>query len=193
MGRGAAAGLLAVTAAAALLAGCSARTDSPQPVGSAAAEAMAVGAHVFPVAQRDPLPRLVGRSLSGRRLAVNDLTGKGILVVNVWASWCDNCRDESAALAALSRTLAPEGVSFLGIDEQDSSGAARRFVATSGTTYPQLTDPSGSALRKLTPLPSLGIPSTLIVDRRGMMAARVIGPVRADVLRALVEQISAEA
>jgi peroxiredoxin len=77
-------------------------------------------------------------------------------------------------------------VRFLGIDEQDPPSSARGFLAGSGATYPQVADPEGAVLRALSLLPQSGIPSTLLLDARGRMAARVIGPVTAAQLRRLI-------
>ncbi|MDT4924857.1 MAG: hypothetical protein QOG01_2570 [Pseudonocardiales bacterium] len=148
-----------------------------------------IRAQLFPLAQRQPLPTIAGHTLSGRPISLRDLTGRGVLVINVWASWCENCRDESAALAQLSRSLSARSVAFVGIDEQDTTSAARAFAASSGTSYPHMVDPDGTALRKLLLLPSLGIPSTLLVDQHGMMAARVIGPTTASQLQALIDKV----
>jgi peroxiredoxin len=152
----------------------------------------AIQARLFSVAQRQPLPAIKGHTLSGRPINLRDLTGRGVLVINVWASWCENCRDESAALAQLSRSLSARSVAFVGIDEQDTTSGARTFVTSSGTTYPHLFDPDGKALRKLLLLPSLGIPSTLLVDQHGMMAARVIGPTTAPQLQRLINEVITE-
>jgi peroxiredoxin len=141
------------------------------------------------VAQRQPLPAITGHTLSGRPISLRDLTGRGVLVINVWASWCETCRAESAALARLSRSLVARSVAFVGVDEQDTTSAARTFVASRGITYPHLVDPDGIALRKLLLLPSSGIPSTLLVDQHGMMAARVIGTTTAPQLQRLINEV----
>ena len=153
---------------------------------------MAIGAQLFPASKRQQLPAIEGKSLAGQALALRSLTGHGVLVVNVWASWCTSCREESAALASFSATTAPATARFVGIDEQDVAGKARSFVAATGMRYPQLSDPSGAALNRLTILPNYGIPSTLVVDRHGLMAARIIGPVTTGQLRKLVSQVAAE-
>ena len=150
-----------------------------------------IGVQLFPPAQRRPLPQIAGTTLAGQALTLRSLTGQGVLVVNVWASWCAPCRDESAVLAAIAKSAAA-AVRFVGIDEQDTPGAARTFVASTGTTYPQLTDPTGTSLNKLSLLPSFAIPSTLVVDRHGMMAARIVGPVTAAKLEKLIAQVASE-
>jgi peroxiredoxin len=162
------------------------------PTTTAAGAGTAIQARLFPVAQRHPLPGITGHTSSGRPISLRDLAGRGVLVINVWASWCESCRDESAALAQLSRSLSARSVAFVGIDEQDTTSAARAFATSSGTTYPHLFDPDGKALRKLLLLPSLGIPSTLLVDRHGMMAARVIGSTTAPQLQSLINEVSTE-
>ena len=150
----------------------------------------APGATVFSAAARRPVPELSGRTLQGSEFRLRDVAGHGVVVLNVWASWCAPCRDEAGVLAAASRDAA--GVQFVGVDEGDSDSAARTFVTASGTTYPQLVDPDGVLLAKLTVLPSTGIPSTLVLDRHGRMAARVIGPLTGSDLRRLVSAVEQE-
>jgi thiol-disulfide isomerase/thioredoxin len=110
----------------------------------------------------------------------------------VWASWCGPCRQESPMLAASAKSLAGHGVVFLGLDEDYYASAGRAFVASTGATYPQLTDKSGSLLRKVRVLPQSAIPSTVVIDKRGRVAALVIGAVTAPEITGLVEQLSAE-
>ena len=119
------------------------------------------------------------------------MVGRGVLVINVWASWCETCRDESAALAKLAKDDSSD-TAFVGIDEQDNAKAARAFVASTGMNYPQLSDPQGRTLSKLSTLPNFGIPSTLVVDPQGRMAARIIGAVSGPQLQRLIDQVRAE-
>lgn len=181
----------ALTAWAALLvlAGCGA---APAPLSAArsgpptAAPAGSPGTTVFPVAARSPVPEVSGRTLDGQPLVLRELAGSGVLVINVWASWCTSCREESAALADVAWQVKGQPVHFLGIDERDQASAARTFLAGAGITYPQLADPEGNALSALSLLPQTGIPSTLLLDPAGRMAARVIGPVTRNELRRLI-------
>jgi thiol-disulfide isomerase/thioredoxin len=172
-----------------LCAGCASSAHAAK---STPAEGMSIGAELIPAAQRHALPPIVGTTLSGSRIALRELNASAVLVVNVWASWCENCREESAALAELARSLPPGRARFVGIDEQDTAAAARKVVNATGTNYPQLSDPTGAVLAKLSVLPSYGIPSTLLVDRNGMMAARFVGPVRGPQLQSLIDQIAGE-
>jgi peroxiredoxin len=178
--------LVGLLAAGLLLGGCvSAAPARKAATGPMAASASgAPGTTIFPVSQRRPAPALTGSTLDGHRLALAELTGSGVVVINVWASWCTSCTEESAALAAVAADR--RAVRFLGIDELDPPAKARTFLASVGTTYPQLADPEGTVLRALTLLPQSAIPSTLLVDSRGRMAARVIGPVTEKELRRLI-------
>ena len=119
---------MALVVTALLLAGCGTSSGSP-PRTAAAAATSAAGTAVYPPADRQPVPAVTASTLDGRSLAVRTLTGSGVLVINVWASWCTSCRAESAAIAAVADELRGQPVQFLGIDEQDSASAARRFLA----------------------------------------------------------------
>ena len=163
------------------------RPAAGTPAAAARASAAAPGTTIFAVNERRPVPAVSGQTLSGGALALHDLIGAdGVVVVNVWASWCAPCREEAAVLAGAARELSGQRVEFVGVDEADSAAAARQFVAQSGLPYPQLLDPDGAILARLSVLPASGIPSTLVIDGRGYMAARVIGPLTSTSLHRVV-------
>ena len=179
----------AAAAVTALLAGCGTPAGQPAsmaPGTGSSASAQGPGTTVFPAAERAMVPAVSGKTLTGESLALRDLTGKGVVVVNVWASWCTPCREESGVLTAAAAELKDQHVGFVGVDEADSASAARSFVQQSGATYPQLLDPDGAILARLKLLPASGIPSTLVLDGRGRMAARVIGPLTSTTLHQVI-------
>ncbi|HEY2041588.1 MAG TPA: TlpA disulfide reductase family protein [Jatrophihabitans sp.] len=168
------------------LSSCAAGNPVGSPTKSTASSLDILGVTSFPNGKRTPVPTISGKTLAGGTVSSAQFAGD-VIVINVWASWCAPCRAESPALAKLARSLQGQHVHFLGLDESDVRSAAIKFAAAVGATYPELADPDGGILARLRLLPVKGIPSTLVVDSSGRMAARVIGPVTADVLTQLVK------
>ncbi|MFM7859870.1 MAG: TlpA family protein disulfide reductase [Candidatus Nanopelagicaceae bacterium] len=131
-------------------------------------------------------PVLTGRTLDGDNY---QLPNGGIVVVNVWASWCAPCRAEAPTLAALAEKY--KGVVFLGVLTRDSEVAARAFEERFKIPYPTLVDDSVLLGFRET-LTANAIPTTLIMDKKGRVAARVSGQVTYSSLRDLIEKIHAE-
>lgn len=92
-------------------------------------------------------------------------------VINIWASWCDPCREETALLQRAHERLGGK-VLFLGVDVKDSRSHAKSFLAASGVTYPQVFDADGSFALFLR---LQGVPNTLVVDATGHVVYRRIG------------------
>jgi len=130
-----------------------------------------------------------GVTLDGRALSLADLRGH-VVVLNTWASWCYPCRTELPALASVQRATAGRGITFVGIDEQDSSSAARAFLVAHGVSYANLTDSDGQLLASVGLVPPAAIPSTLVVDRAGDVAARIIGAITAAELTRVLDQLA---
>jgi thiol-disulfide isomerase/thioredoxin len=151
-----------------------------------------LGVVQFPVQKRKPAPALAGMTLAGQQVSLADLGAGKVVFVNVWASWCGPCREESPMLATSAKLLSSRGVAFLGLDEDYNASAGRTFVASTGSTYPQLADKSGSLLRKVGVLPQSGIPSTVVIDRHARIAAVIIGAATAGEITGLVDQLTAE-
>ncbi|MFI9465461.1 TlpA family protein disulfide reductase [Streptomyces xiamenensis] len=143
---------------------------------------------------RQPLPELSGETTEGEELDLADYRGQ-ILVVNVWGSWCAPCRAEAPNLVAVAEDLADDGVQFVGINTRDHSAAnARSFDERFGVPYPSLYDPQGKLLLQF-PKGSLNpqaIPSTLVIDPEGNIAARALKPLTEEELRAAIEPVLAE-
>ena len=144
---------------------------------------------VVPVAERQPAPELTGLDLQGKQLSSADLRGDdGILVVNVWGSWCAPCRREAPVLADASRRYAKQGVAFVGLLSRDKPAAASAFARRFDMTYPSLQDPGGRLqLRFADTLASQGIPTTWIIDHKGRVAVRVLAEVTKGTLHGLID------
>ena len=138
------------------------------------------------VADRQPAPRITGQLLDGAPFDSDDLAGK-VIVYNVWGSWCNPCRAEAPALADAARNTA-EVAHFVGINTRDADPAqADAFVRAFDVPYDNLFDPDGRELLKFAGvLPASAIPSTLVIDPQGRIAARVLGETTQATLEGLV-------
>jgi thiol-disulfide isomerase/thioredoxin len=137
----------------------------------------------IPQADRKEAPVVSGPTLDGGTFTAS--AGK-VLVLNVWASWCSPCRAEAPALQELS-VKHPE-VQFLGVLTRDSVVSARAFVKRFGIEYPSLVD-DAILLKFHGQLTPNAIPTTLIIDAEGRVAARVSGEVTYSALEELIERV----
>ncbi|WP_406332066.1 TlpA family protein disulfide reductase [Streptomyces sp. NBC_00203] len=143
---------------------------------------------------RDAVPDLSGKTIDGKQLDVADYKGK-VVVVNVWGSWCGPCRAEAKNLERVYQDTKDQGVQFVGINTRDTSTSpAVAFEKEFGVTYPSLYDPTGKLMlrfKKGTLNPQL-IPSTLIIDRNGKVAARTLQALSEETLRKMLNPVLAE-
>ena len=146
---------------------------------------------VIAPADRVAVPTLSGDSLDGRPLSTADYAGK-VVVVNVWGSWCNPCRKEAPELQAASEKTR-DVAQFIGITVKDPGTAKpQAFVRNNGITYPSIFNPTGDKLLAFaSTLPPKAIPSTLVVDRQGRLAARILGPISERTLVTIVDDVAA--
>ncbi|MDX2530744.1 TlpA family protein disulfide reductase [Streptomyces europaeiscabiei] len=144
---------------------------------------------------RDDAPALSGKTIDGDQLDVSSAYKGKIIVLNVWGSWCAPCRAEAPNLVKVSEDLADQGVQFVGINTRDTSTRpAVAFEEQYKVDYPSLYDPTGKLLlrfEKGSLNPQL-IPSTLVVDRDGKLAARTQQALSEEKLRKMLKPILAE-
>ena len=138
---------------------------------------------------RVPAPELTGKTLNGDTYSLADDLGD-VVVMNVWASWCAPCRAEAPELEEVWTDVQKDGVQFIGLNTRDSELAAQRFVETMGLTFPSVQDTDGRLqLLFADSLPPQAIPSTLVIDREGRVAARMLGKVSAATLRGVIDEV----
>jgi thiol-disulfide isomerase/thioredoxin len=187
MRRGASA-VAAGTLAASVVSGCTSHIGSSGDQGFVSGDGITTSLKA--AERRTPGP-VAGTTLSGKRVSLADHRGR-IVVVNVWGSWCAPCRREAPMLGQAAKDLAGRGVVFLGIDSRDGGRAAplafeRRF----GVSYDSIYDRDGRTLLPfhgtLTPN---AVPSTVIIDRKGRVAASVLGPITRTTLYDLLQDVS---
>ena len=139
----------------------------------------------------EPKDRKMGPTFSGTTLDGEnfELPHGGIVIVNVWASWCAPCRAEAPTLAALANKY--KGVVFVGVLTRDSEVAARAFQNRFNLPYPTLVDDS-VLLGFRDTLSANAIPSTILMDPKGRVAARISGEITVASLSDLIEKLHAE-
>lgn len=117
-----------------------------------------------------------GTTLDGTKLDLSSYRGK-VVVVNLWWSNCPPCRLEAPHLAAAARALQPKGVVFLGIDTRDAAESmGRAYERRFKIPYPSIFDPDGETLLAFRgTLSPNAIPSTMVIDKQGRIAATVLG------------------
>jgi thiol-disulfide isomerase/thioredoxin len=143
------------------------------------------------IKDRKPAPPVKGTTLDGRSLSLADFKGK-VTVVNFWASWCAPCRAEAPTMQKVYDETRGSGVQFVGVDIKDGKDNAQAFARSFKITYPSLYDQAGQIALAFRDIPPNAVPSTLVIDRHGNVAARAIGSVPYTPLKNLVTQLAAE-
>ena len=186
---GAAAGLVL---AAAVLAGCGPAAQT-QDVADQGYQSGDGSTATFPVDSRKGPVRLVGEDFAGEAVDSQDWIGD-VVVVNTWYAACPPCRAEAPDLVALATDYADRGVHVLGVNGTDEAGAAQAFEREFAVPYPSIADDDKAAVAALQGVvPMKATPSTVVLDQEGRVAATVIGLADPSTLRAIVDDVLAEA
>jgi peroxiredoxin len=132
---------------------------------------------------------------SGERVSSDDYLGD-VVVVNFWYAACPPCRVEAPDLEAIWQEFQDQGVHFVGVNIRDGVGTALTFADEFGITYPSILDRDDAAVRlafagQVAPN---AVPTTLVVDQQGRVAARISGLLtEPSTLRAMIRDTLAEA
>lgn len=123
-----------------------------------------------------PAPAYRTISLTGDSVSLDQVRGR-VVLLNVWATWCHPCREEIPILQALHERYAPQGLDLVGVsvDARGEEATVREFARDFEMTYPLWLDPDE---RVQSTFLAIGVPATFLIDRRGVLRWRHIGPVR---------------
>jgi thiol-disulfide isomerase/thioredoxin len=121
---------------------------------------------------RTPPPSFGGGTVDARQVSMIELRGK-VVVVNFWATWCLECRQEMPALERLYRELAPQGFVIVAVNVREKKDTAQRYGKELGLTFPLVLDPDGKVSAQYG---VIGLPATFLVGRDGRAIAFAIGP-----------------
>lgn len=122
--------------------------------------------------RRTKPPEFTGRTATGGTLALSSLRGK-VVVVNFWASWCEECRSEMPAFQRLHSELASAGLAVIGINANETLSVVLRYAHDLNLTFPLVLDTHGRIKESYG---VIGLPTTFVVARDGRAVALAIGP-----------------
>jgi peroxiredoxin len=123
-----------------------------------------------------PAPRYAATTLAGDSVSMASLVGK-VVLLNVWATWCAPCRAEIPYLQSLYETHRARGLEIIGVsvDARGQDEAIRGFAQDFRMTYPIWRDPDE---RVQSVYMALGVPSSYLIDRQGILRWRRLGTIR---------------
>ena len=121
--------------------------------------------------ERMVAPEFTGIAPGGKKVSLNDFRGK-VVFLNFWATWCEGCRDEMPSMEKLYREFKGEGLEVVAVNVKDKRADALAFYKKLQLTYPVVMDPEGE-LGLL--YGAFGMPTTYLIDRKGVVLARLWG------------------
>ena len=176
----------------AVVSGCStADVDQSTPGQRYAFDGATPSGQVVPPSDRAVAPSFDGELLDGSLFDSSDLDGK-VAVINFWGSWCAPCRVETPELQDVYADVRDDGVEFLGVDVKDERQLAQAFLSDVGAEYPSLFDPRGEVALAFRGFPANVVPSTILLDRQGRVAAVYTGAITGEDLRSALDPLIEE-
>jgi peroxiredoxin len=148
----------------------------------------------IPAEDRDDAVEFDGTLEDGSTVSSADYAGE-VLVVNFWYAACAPCRAEAPDLKEISEEFADQGASFLGVNVRDQAASAIAFNDSYGISYPSVMDVDGGGMQLAFSgsIPPNAVPTTLVLDSSGRVAARILGQVTSpSILETLVKDTIAE-
>jgi peroxiredoxin len=130
----------------------------------------------------DAAPLFSLKDVNGKSWSLSDMRGS-VVLINFWATWCPPCTEELPSLQTLiTRTMDEPDFTVVSILYRDDAGTAARYMGKMGFNIPLLLDPdlAVAAMYGVT-----GVPETYVVDGKGVLRKKIIGPTRFDTPYAL--------
>jgi peroxiredoxin len=181
---------LAVTLGAALLGGCASGSGNASGGGDLGYVPGDGSIKTWAAGDRGKPVELTGTDFEGKKVDTADDRGD-VVVVNTWYASCAPCRKEAPDLTATAKANS-DGVDFVGINSTDDAGSAEAFQRTFDIPYPSIADKDGSVIATLQGVvPVQAVPTTVVLDQQGRVAARVLGSTTKDTLQGLIDDVRA--
>lgn len=179
----------AFSAASAVLAACSTDTTSRYGSGDTGfVSGDGVATEIEPADRGEPIV-FTGTTYEGAPFSAEEQRGH-VLVLNIWYAACAPCRKEAPELATIARDYADRGVAFLGVNVRDAAGPALSFEKNFDMPYSSVPDTDAQIMYALRgQVAPNAVPSTLVLDEEGRVAARISGLIDASTLRSMIDRV----
>ena len=147
---------------------------------------------LFPVEVGSSAPTFAATDLqSGRRVTLADYQGQ-VVLLNIWATWCEPCKVEMPSLEQLQKDLGPQGLKIVAVSiDEGGPDVVRQYARDLGLTFGILHDQSGR-IKQI--YQTTGVPESFVINRAGKIEKKVIGAadwdaaVNKDLMRRLLAQ-----
>ncbi len=169
------------------LTACGGDTVSGYAAGGGAVRASSTVEQI-PAAERTTTITVRGTTVDGAVIDTSTYRGQ-VVVLNTWGTWCGPCNAEAPALQKAWTGLQPDGVRFVGVNVRDDDAAVSAFERRFGITYPSVRWDGGAVTLQLQGK-AVNTPTTIVLDRQGRVAARVLEKVDATLLTGLVQDVA---
>jgi len=147
----------------------------------------------FDSTQRPTFLPFTGETESGQMLDSKALEGQ-VVVMNWWYSACAPCRAEAPELQALYEEFQDQGVQFVGVNVRDTAETALAFDRKFDIGFPSIIDAQSGAVSVAFQgvVSPQAVPTTLVIDKQGKVASRILGRIDSSILKTLIETVVAE-
>jgi thiol-disulfide isomerase/thioredoxin len=122
--------------------------------------------------ERPAAPGFTLPDAGGRKVSLKDYRGK-VVFLNFWATWCESCREEMPSMERLYQEFKGKGLEVVAVNIKEKPRDALAFAKELKLTYPVLLDPEGEVGLLYG---AFGLPATYLIDRKGVVLARMWGP-----------------
>jgi DsbE subfamily thiol:disulfide oxidoreductase len=122
--------------------------------------------------ERPDAPDFTLPNAGGKKISLKDYRGK-VVFLNFWATWCESCRDEMPSMERLYKEFKGQGLEIVAVNVKEKRQDALAFAKELKLSYPVLLDPEGEVGLLYG---AFGLPATYLIDRKGVVLARMWGP-----------------
>lgn len=144
----------------------------------------------YPAGERSEPVDFEGTLFDGTEVSGEELRGKPVLL-NFWYAGCAPCRKEAPDLVEIAHEYEDQ-VAFYGVNVRDEQPTAEAFERTFDVPYPSFEDRDGGVLLDLAEhVPPQAVPTTLVLDAEGRVAARILGIADPSILRTILDDVTA--